>query len=236
MARTQHHRHHHTEHHRQVGSGRFRASVFGMCDGLVSNGALILGVAGASASASAVRTAGIAGLCAGACSMAVGEYLSMKAQAEVLQRELDVERQALRDDPVHERRELEELYRRRGVPADAAAAVAGSVMADEEVALEVHAREEFGVDPAHLGSPVGAALSSFLAFVAGAFLPLVPWIAGSGTAAVIASLVVAVVAAGALGAVVAVAGGTSVTRVAARHVGLAAVATVVTYSAGRVVG
>jgi VIT1/CCC1 family predicted Fe2+/Mn2+ transporter len=230
------HRHQDAEHHRQVGSGRFRAAVFGMSDGLVSNGALILGMAGASASAGAVRTAGIAGLLAGASSMAVGEYLSMRAQAEVVRRELEVERQALRDNPLEERRELEELYRRRGVPAAAASAVAGSVMADEEVALEVHAREEFGVDPDELGSPVGAALSSFLAFVAGALLPLIPWLVGSGTGAVVASLVIAVVAAGALGAIVALAGGSSVPRVAARHVGLAAVATAITYSAGYAVG
>jgi VIT1/CCC1 family predicted Fe2+/Mn2+ transporter len=192
----------HAEHHRQVQGGTARAAVFGVSDGLVSNMGLILGVAGADPVPAAVRLAGVAGLVAGAISMGAGEYNSMRVQAELLQRELDIEARELRRRPNVETVELTELYERRGLPADGARALAEAVMKDPEVALEAHAREELGVDPKELGRPVGAAVSSFLCFSLGAAVPLVPWFFGGGTAAILASLALGVTAAIVVGALI----------------------------------
>ncbi|HEX3946332.1 MAG TPA: VIT1/CCC1 transporter family protein, partial [Acidimicrobiales bacterium] len=161
-------------HHRDLRSGGIRAAVFGMSDGLVTNVSLILGVAGADPTGSVVRLTGIAGLVAGAFSMAAGEYLSMQAQRELLQRELEVERQSLRRAPEAERRELTAIYERRGLDPVLAAELVGEMMRDPEVALETHAREELGIDPGALGSPWRAAASSFATFALGALLPLLP--------------------------------------------------------------
>ncbi|MGH9187284.1 MAG: VIT1/CCC1 transporter family protein [Acidimicrobiales bacterium] len=190
-------------HHRDVRGGAARAAVFGVSDGLVSNVGLILGVAGASPGPGVVRLAGFAGLVAGAISMAAGEYNSMRVQAELLERELDLERIELRRNPHFETAELSQIYEARGIEPDLARELAAGVMRDPEVALETHAREELGIDPSELGSPISAALSSFLAFSVGAFVPLVPWFGGSGTAAVVASLVMALVAAAVVGAAIA---------------------------------
>ncbi|HEX8582267.1 MAG TPA: VIT1/CCC1 transporter family protein [Acidimicrobiales bacterium] len=223
-------------HHRDLTGGLARASVFGVSDGLVSNVSLILGVAGADPSASVVRLAGLAGLIAGAVSMAAGEWVSMKAQAELLERELEMERIELRRNPVLERNELAAIYRSRGVPAEVADDLATAMMRDPDVALETHAREELGIDPASLGSPVGAAVSSFLAFSIGALVPLVPWFVAAGGAATIASIVLALAAASAVGFALARFTGRSPLRSAARQVLIAAVASTITYGIGSVVG
>ena len=158
-----------------------RAAVFGASDGLVSNVSLILGVAGADPGAGVVRLAGLAGLIAGAVSMAAGEYGSMKAQQELLERELAVERRELERNPHVETVELTQLYQSRGVDPDLARQLAQEVMVDPETALRAHAREELGIDPDALGSPVRAAASSFVSFSLGALLPLLPWFVTSGT-------------------------------------------------------
>lgn len=207
-----------------------------MSDGLVTNVSLILGVAGAHPGASFVRLAGLAGMVAGAFSMAAGEYASMQAQRELLERELDVERQALRHDPVSEQRELSALYESRGVGPDTARELAGEMMRDPEVALETHAREELGVNPRQLGSPLEAAGASFVTFGFGALLPLLPWLFAAGNGALVASIAVTVVAALGLGAGLARFTGRSRVRSAVRQLGLAAVAAGVTYGVGRLVG
>jgi VIT1/CCC1 family predicted Fe2+/Mn2+ transporter len=158
----------HPEHHRRVQGGAARAAVFGVSDGLVSNMGLILGVAGADPVPAAVRLAGVAGLVAGAVSMGAGEYNSMRVQAELLQRELDIEERELRSRPQFEADELALLYERRGLPAEGAQELAEAVMRDPDTALEAHAREELGVDPNELGRPLSAAVSSFLCFSLGA--------------------------------------------------------------------
>ncbi|MBT3747317.1 MAG: hypothetical protein HOK19_01650, partial [Actinobacteria bacterium] len=155
--------------HRNVQGGIERAAVFGVSDGLVSNVALILGIAGASADPSMVRVAGVSGLLAGAISMAAGEYVSLKAQAELVERELAIERVSLAENPEFEIAELAAIYQERGLSAEHAETVARELMTDPEVALEIHAREELGVDPSQVGDPIGAALTSFAAFVIGAF-------------------------------------------------------------------
>src|SRR5438309_11106822 len=132
-------------HHRDVQGGAARAAVFGISDGLLTNVSLILGVAGAGPAAGVVRLAGLAGLVAGAFSMAAGEYVSMSAQSELLQRELEVERREIERHPDVETRELAAVFQRRGVAAADAMRLAEAVMKDPEVALEVHAREELGV-------------------------------------------------------------------------------------------
>ena len=162
--------------HRNLHGGGARAAVFGVSDGLVSNVALILGMAGAHASAGAVRLAGIAGLIAGSFSMAAGEYISMRAQSELMERELDVERQAIRHDPEDERRELAGIYRSRGLDPDMAEELSVKMMRDPELALETHAREELGINPEETGNPLQAAGSSFVMFAIGAFIPLLPWL------------------------------------------------------------
>lgn len=222
--------------HRDVAGGSFRAAVFGVSDGLVSNVSLILGVAGADTGRSPVVVAGFAGMIAGAVSMAAGEYVSMSAQRELLQREVALEARALREEPEVELAELVDLFRARGIDAETAERVARELSADPEVALEVHAKEELGMAPDAGGSPVGAALSSFLAFCIGAFVPLLPWLFGAGVAAVAVSLVVSVLLAIAVGAALAVFTGRSVLRGASRQVALTLVSCGVTALVGRLVG
>ncbi len=223
-------------HHRNVQGGAARAAVFGASDGLVSNVSLILGVAGADNSQGLVRVAGVAGLIAGAVSMAAGEYVSMKAQRELLERELAVERREIRRNPNVEMVELSHIYQSRGIDADTAMTMAKSVMDDPELALEVHAREELGVDPNELGNPIEAAASSFVAFAAGAILPLLPWFFTGGATAVILSLVAGLVGAIAVGAALANATGRPAFRTILRQVLIAAFAASVTYAIGAVVG
>lgn len=223
-------------HHRNIQSGGARAAVFGASDGLVSNASLILGVAGAHPAGSVVGLAGLAGLVAGAFSMAAGELLSMQAQRELLQRELDMERQALRRSPQAERRELAAIYERRGLDPALARDLVEEVMRDPELALETHAREELGINPGELGSPALAALSSFVMFALGALVPLVPWLVTRGGPAIIGSVVAGAVASLVIGGLLGLLTGRSTWRSAMRQLGVAAVAAAVTYGIGRAVG
>lgn len=177
--------------------------MFGVSDGLVSNMGLILGVAGAHPKGSVIQVAGLAGLIAGAISMAAGEYNSMSVQADMLTQELKLEEVELRNRPDLETQELAELYERRGLPPDGARALAESVMQDPETALEAHAREELGIDPSELGRPLAAAGSSFAAFSFGAAVPLAPWYFASGTVAIVTSLLLGILVAVVVGAVIA---------------------------------
>jgi VIT1/CCC1 family predicted Fe2+/Mn2+ transporter len=224
------------QHHRDVQGGVARAAVFGASDGLVSNVSLILGVAGADPGAGVVRLAGLAGLIAGAVSMAAGEYGSMKAQQELLERELAMERRELARNPHVETVELAQLYQSRGVDPELARQLAQGVMVDPETALRAHAREELGIDPDALGSPVRAAGSSFLAFSAGAILPLLPWFFMTGTAAIVASVVLGVLGAAGLGVALAAFTMGSPVRLAIRYVTIAVLAGAVTYGIGAAVG
>ncbi len=231
------HAHAHMVHrHRDVAGGTARAAVFGISDGLVSNVALILGVAAAGADSGDVIVAGTAGLLAGAFSMAAGEYVSMKAQAELVERELEIERRSIHEQPVAETNELAAIYRQRGIEADHATTMAEAVMADPEIALEVHAREELGVDPSDTGDPVAAALSSFVAFAIGAILPLLPWFLTDGDRGAILSSVIGVIAAGSVGVALAYFTERSAIRTAARQIGWAVLACSVTWIIGSWLG
>ena len=189
-------------HHRDVTGGAARAAVFGVSDGLVSNVGLILGVAGADVSGSVVRVAGLAGLVAGAVSMAAGEYNSMRVQTELLERELAIERRELHRNPHVETVELALIYQSRGMDPDRARELAEATMQDPDQALQAHAREELGIDPDDLGSPLKAAASSFVSFAVGASMPLLPWLVATGGAAKIASLTIALIAAAIVGIVI----------------------------------
>ena len=222
--------------HRDVQGGAARAAVFGVSDGLVSNVALILGIAGASTDPAFVRVAGVSGLLAGAVSMAAGEYISLKAQAELVERELAIERASIAEDPELETAELTALFVERGLDVEHAERVARDLMSDPEVALEIHAREELGVDPHNLGSPMQAAVSSFLAFALGAFVPLGPWLGGGGTGAVWASAILGVAAAAVVGALLARLTERSMLRTVVRQVLVAAGACSATYLIGGLLG
>ncbi len=213
-----------------------RAAVFGASDGLVSNVSLILGVAGADPGASFVRLAGLAGLIAGAVSMAAGEYGSMKAQQELLERELRLERVELARNPHVETVELTQIFQSRGMDPDQARELAEGVMTDPEMALQVHAREELGIDPDALGSPGRAAISSFLSFSLGALIPLLPWFFGSGSSAVVASILLGLAGAAVLGLALARFTEGSPIRLATRYVAIAAGAGALTYAIGSAVG
>jgi VIT1/CCC1 family predicted Fe2+/Mn2+ transporter len=178
--------------HRDVSGGWLRPTVFGMMDGLVSNFALIAGVAGASARAQDIALAGWAGLVGGAFSMATGEYVSVQSQNESTRAEVEVERYELKHNAEAELAELAQMYVNRGVEPSLAEQVARQLSRDPEQALLIHTQEELGVDPTQLPSPWTAALSSFASFSIGAFLPLLPYLLGAHS--VLFSAVLALVA------------------------------------------
>lgn len=181
--------------HRNVGDGGARAAVFGISDGLVSNVSLVLGIAAAQTPNSVVRLAGFAGLLGGAFSMAAGEYVSMRAQRELFEREIEIERNEIRDSPEMERMELAALYEGRGLEPGLAGQLAATMMEDPDRALEAHVREELGIDRDGLGSPWRAAFASFVAFAVGAAVPLLSFFFASGPrATLIAVLLTAVTA------------------------------------------
>ncbi len=223
-------------HHRDIGGGGARAAVFGISDGLVTNVSLVLGMAGANPGASIVRLAGVAGLVAGSFSMAAGEYLSMTAQRELQERELEVERRALSDNPRGEAAELRGMYVRRGIEPGVAHEMVNEVMQDPDLALETHAREELGISPQNLGSPWQAAAASFVTFALGAFVPLAPWLFTSGTLAIVLSVALGGLAALAVGVVLARFTERSPAVSALRQLAVTAVAAAVTYGVGRAIG
>lgn len=224
------------KHHRNVQGGTARAAVFGVSDGLVSNVAIVLGFAGANPGAGLIRLAGLTGLIGGAVSMAAGEYVSMKAQAELLERELEMERIELSRSPEAERRELAQIYRSRGVDEATADQLATALSRSPELALETHAREELGIDPSSLGRPVSAAASSFVCFAIGASIPVVPYFFGSGTAPMVVAIILAVLGSIAVGTLLARFTGRSALLSGSRQLFYTAVPAVLTYALGSAVG
>ena len=224
-------------HHRDISGGGARAAVFGVSDGLVSNTSLVLGIAGASAGGSVVRLAGLAGLLGGAFSMAAGEYISMRAQRELYQRELEIERRELERHPRAELHELVSLYERRGMPPTLARSVAEKMMADPKLALETHAREELGITPGSQGNPVQAAAWSFVTFAIGALMPLVPFlVTAGGHGAILAAVALAGGSALVVGALLALFTERKWWFSALRQLLICAVAGSVTYGIGAAIG
>jgi vacuolar iron transporter family protein len=226
---------HHTG-HRSIQGGLARAAVFGASDGLVSNVSLLLGFAGSGLAVGVVRLAGLAGAVAGGISMAAGEWVSVSSQNDLIQRELDVERRELSLNTEQETAELAAIYEGHGMAPEQAASAAAAVMRRPDVALMVHAREEFGVDPDDLPSPVSAAFVSLVCFLFGAFLPLIPWFFDEGASAAVASLVIGLVAAAIVGGLVGKFAERSMPATIARQVLIVLIACTVTYAIGEIVG
>src|SRR6266536_252845 len=214
-------------------SGALRAAIFGVNDGLVSNLSLIMGVTGANVSNKFILVAGVAGLLAGAFSMGGGEYVSMRVQRELFERLLHIEAHELATEPDEEHEELREIYEQRGFPPDLAHQVAEVVMADPKIALETHAREELGLDPEQLGSPGGAAISSFATFSVGAVVLLQTFLVGSGTAAVLAAIGASAASLVAVGAAMSILTGRSMWRSGGRMLLVGAIAASITFGVGR---
>jgi VIT1/CCC1 family predicted Fe2+/Mn2+ transporter len=175
--------------HRSVGGNALRAAVLGANDGLVSNLSLVMGVAGAELSGRAILVTGLAGLLAGASSMAMGEWLSVNSARELAQQQIAVEADELRQFPEEERQELMLIYQAKGLPQAQAKALADRIFADHDTALETLTREELGIDPDTLGGSAWvAAGTSFLLFAIGAIFPVAPFFFAQGTTAIIASI------------------------------------------------
>ncbi|MDP3062602.1 MAG: VIT1/CCC1 transporter family protein [Chloroflexota bacterium] len=227
--------------HRTGASGTLRAAVLGVNDGLVSNFSLVMGVAGGTAAAGGdpfyVLLAGLAGLFAGAFSMAAGEYVSMKAQRDMFEHQLSIEKTELLEHPEEERDELALIYRAKGLPRADAEKLASHILANPNVALDTLAREELGLDPSELGSPWGAALSSFVAFAAGAIVPIGPYlIVRTGVLPLALSAGLGALALMVVGGALSVLTGRSPLAGAGRMLVAGGLAAGVTYGIGRLVG
>ena len=218
-------------------SGTLRAVIFGVSDGLVSNLALVMGVAAASAGeGSFVLLAGIAGLLAGAFSMGAGEYISMQSQRELFERQIALERAELEAMPEEEQAELAQVYRSKGFTEGEAATIAERMFRDPKHALDTLVREELGLDPDELGSSWGAAFGSFVAFGVGALIPVIPYLLTVGQTAFVAAIALSVAALFAVGAGVSLLTGRSALFSGGRQVLLGAAAAIVTYLVGLAIG
>ena len=223
--------------HRGVsGGGNLRAAVFGVNDGLVSNASLILGVAGASANNSMILLSGVAGLLAGAFSMAAGEYVSVRSQREMFEHQIGLERDELAQYPEEEAEELALIYAARGLAREDALKLAKAIIADPAQALDTLAREELGLNPDELGSPWGAAIFSFLSFAAGALVPLLPFLGLAGDQALPLSIAATALALFAVGAAISLFTGRSALRDGLRMLAIGAAAGALTYSIGKLLG
>ena len=213
----------------------FRATLFGLNDGIVSNLSLVAGVAGAAVESDAVLIAGIAGLLAGAFSMGAGEYVSMRSQREFFENQIAKERLELELDPAEEHAELIAIYRRKGVSPDLAESLVDELMRDPESALDTLVKEELGLNPNDLGSPWAAAVSSFLAFALGAFVPVLPFIIGGGYSALVAAVIAGAVVLGLAGAFTSLLTGRHPLYAGTRMVLIGLAATGVTFAIGSVI-
>ncbi len=222
--------------HRSGGGGTLRASVFGISDGLVSNLSLVMGFAGARADAKFVLLAGLAGLLAGASSMAAGEYVSMRAQKELFERQIELEAAELAVTPDEELEELVLIYRAKGFDKEHAEELARRLLEDPGVALDTLVREELGLDPRELGSPVGASVGSFFSFAVGASLPVIPFFFGASWPLVALSIGVSGLALFAVGAALSIFTGRSVMISGGRQLLIGAVAATVTFFLGKLIG
>jgi len=224
--------------HRTGGGGTLRASVFGVSDGLVSNTSLVMGFAGAQTEGKFVLLAGVAGLLAGAFSMAAGEYVSMRAQRELFERQIELERGELEAWPQEEQRELALIYQAKGLPKEQAESMAARLMENPAVALDTLVREELGLDPSELGSIWGASIGSFLAFAVGAVVPVVPFLfsTSASTPFVVASAALSSVALFGVGASLSLFTGRSVLASGGRQLALGAVAAALTFGIGHIIG
>ncbi|HVO86905.1 MAG TPA: VIT1/CCC1 transporter family protein [Casimicrobiaceae bacterium] len=223
--------------HRRASGNNLRAAVLGANDGLVSNFCLMMGVAGAGTSNQAILVTGLAGLIAGACSMALGEWLSVTNARELASTQLAREAEEIEQTPQAEQHELALIFQAKGLDKDEARRVAAQIMRDKKGALDTLAREELGIDPAELGgNPWSAAGTSFGLFSAGALFPILPFLFLTGTMAIVASVALSAVALAAIGTLTSLFNGRSPWFSALRQVAFGCIAAAVTYGAGAAFG
>jgi VIT1/CCC1 family predicted Fe2+/Mn2+ transporter len=224
------------ERHQSAGSGNLRASVFGVNDGLISNASLILGVAGAGAAPQIILLSGLAGLLAGAFSMAAGEYISVRSQREFHEHQMAVEREELDQYPQEEAAELALIYAAKGIDPAQARQMADTLLQDPDRALDTLAREELGLNPDDLGSPWGAAISSFVSFSIGAGLPVLPYLLMTSHYALLGVIVVTCIALFSVGAVISLFTGRHALWGGGRMLLIGASAGAATWGVGHVLG
>jgi VIT1/CCC1 family predicted Fe2+/Mn2+ transporter len=223
--------------HRRLGGNALRAAVLGSNDGLSSNLSLVMGVAGATVDTHTLLLTGVAGLLAGACSMAMGEWISVRSSRELADREIRTEQDELEANPEEERQELQLIYEAKGLSSTEAAELSRKLLSDPKAAIDVLSREELGLDPAERGgSPWVAAGTSMLLFALGALVPVLPLLFLTGMTAIVASLVAGGVGLGLIGTAIAVFTGRSVIYSAGRQLVLGLLAAGVTFAIGRLIG
>jgi VIT1/CCC1 family predicted Fe2+/Mn2+ transporter len=221
----------------RTGGNALRAAVLGANDGLVSNLSLVMGVAGAAVPSGTILLTGLAGLVAGACSMAMGEWLSVTSSRELNQQQIDIEADELKRMPEEEKEEMVLIYQAKGLDEAAARALADRLMANKDSALDTLVREELGIDPAELGgSPWSAAAASFGLFAAGASFPVAPFFWLGGAAALLASLAASGIALVLIGAGTSLFTGRNLLFASARQLAIGFAAAGITYAIGRLVG
>ncbi len=223
--------------HRHAGTGgNLRAAVFGINDGLVSNASLIFGIAGAFGDPKLIVLSGIAGLLAGAFSMAAGEFVSVRSQREMYEYQIGLEREELEEYPREEAEELALIYEAKGLPKDEARSIADKLIADPQRALDTLAREELGLNPDELGSPWGAAVASFLSFAVGASIPLIPFLADLGEKGLLISILLTATALFSVGVAISLFTGRSAVLGGLRMLLIGGAAGGATYAIGRLLG
>jgi VIT1/CCC1 family predicted Fe2+/Mn2+ transporter len=223
--------------HRSVGGNALRAAVLGANDGLCSNLSLVMGVAGASVGSHGLLVTGVAGLLAGACSMALGEWVSVTSSRELAQREIRIETGELTEDPEGEGDELRLIYEAKGLSPSEAEAMVKHLLADRSSAIDTLAREELGIDPNQLGgSAWEAALTSFVLFAIGALVPILPFFVLRGSLAVAVSVAVSALGLFGIGAAITIFTGAPVWRSGGRQLLLGLAAAGVTFGLGRLIG
>lgn len=223
--------------HRAIGGNALRAAVLGSADGLVSNLSLVMGVAGAQLSPRAILVTGFAGLLAGSCSMAIGEWVSVQSSRELNERQIAIEADELREAPAEEEEELQLIYQSKGISEEQARALAKRLIADPKKALDTLTREELGIDPKELGgSPWEAAITSFFLFALGAIIPLAPFLWLHGLRGVYLSIALSALALFGIGAAITLVTARPVLRSGLRQLLFGLTAAAFTYGIGRLLG
>ena len=223
--------------HRSAGGNELRAAVLGASDGLTSNLSLVMGVAGATLTGHAVLIAGVAGLLAGAFSMAIGEWVSVQSARELNLHQIAIERQELQEAPKEEQEELALIYQSKGLDERTAKELSANLMQQSTMALDTLAREELGIDPKELGgSAWGAAITSFFLFAMGAIIPVFPFIFTNGFTAVVISLALSVLGLFGIGAGVSLTAGSPLWKAGARQILLGLLAAGITFGLGKLIG
>jgi VIT1/CCC1 family predicted Fe2+/Mn2+ transporter len=223
--------------HRSVGGNAIRAAVLGGNDGLVSNFSLVMGIAGATVAQTGVLLAGMAGLLAGALSMALGEWISVKSSQELYENQMQLEMDELETNPEGERKELKLIYMAKGIPEDQAIKIVDDLMKDKNLAHQVLVKEELGINAEELkGSAIEAALSSFFLFAIGAIIPVLPFMFLSGYQAIVLSTLLSAIGLFLIGAAITLFTGRNVWFSGFRQVIFGLAAAAVTFGIGKLIG